>query len=278
MPVDFLKKKNNQIGMVLVLFSTLTIIMRCSPNGENVHFNYKKIGEGKPTIVIEAALGDVGKSWEEIQLEIAKYSTVITYDRLGLGKSDSAKTVRSIENLSEELNLFLEQEKLEAPFILVGHSLGGFIVRKYQRDHPDKVAGLILIDPTHEYQYERLMEIKSTDERKRVEREVDDFYSQQPLGAQNEFKEYHNNCRTMRNVKFDKDIPITILASFQVTKNATIEERAIKRELMDDWIRNAPQIELISTTNSGHYIQDSEPELVLDAIKSMIRNFNYNDN
>ena len=82
-------------------------------------------------------MGDVGESWDEIQLEIAKYSTVITYDRLGLGNSDSAKTVRSIENLSEELNLFLEQENLEGPFILVGHSLGGFIVRKYQRDHPD---------------------------------------------------------------------------------------------------------------------------------------------
>ena len=118
------------------------------------------------------------------------------------------------------------------------------------------------------------MEIKSTDKRKRIENEVNDFYSQQSLGVQNEFKEYHSNCQTMRNVKLAKDIPITILASFQITESVTVEERMIKRELIDDWIKVAPQIKLIPTTNSGHYIQDSEPELVLDAIKSMILKFN----
>ena len=89
-------------------------------------------------------------------------------------------------------------------------------------------------------------------------------------GERNEAIMYHQQMGAMREVKYPTNIPITIIGSFKIGPGATEEDRQIKKELFNQWLNQAPQIKLISTTKSGHYIQDSEPELLIEQVKLMI--------
>lgn len=75
----------------------------------------------------------------------------------------------------------------------------------------------------------------------------------------------------MKNISFPKNIPVSIIATFRIGQGVTQEERALKRRLIENWMKEAPQIKLISTIKSGHYIQDSEPELVISEVELMVK-------
>jgi pimeloyl-ACP methyl ester carboxylesterase len=252
--------------LVVVAFT----LVSCSNHKDPRKFNYRILGQGKPTIVIEPAMGESLLSWDTLQIELSRLTTVVTYDRLGLGKSDSTDTPRTIENLSGDLNEFLVKNKIPGPYLFIGHSLGTFIIRKYQKDHTENVVGMILIDPVHEDQFDRLMAIKSKEEREKILKGREDFEKSLTTGERNEAMQYHQQSAAMRGIKFPNNIPITIIGSFQVGHGATEEDRQIKKELFDQWLNQARQIKLTTTTKSGHYIQDSEPELLIDEVKLMI--------
>ena len=260
--------KFQQMNKILIV-ATLTLVF-CSNYKDPGKFNYRILGHGKPTIVIELAMGETLLSWDTLQTKLSRLTTVVTYDRLGLGKSDPTNVPRTIENLSCDLNEFLTKNEIPGPYLLIGHSLGTSIIRKYQNDHPENVLGMILIDPVHEDQFDRLMAIKSKEEQEKTLRDREDFEKTLTTGERNEAIQYHQQSATMRDVKFPNNIPITIIGSFQVGHGASEEDRQIKKELFDQWSDQARQIKLIATTKSGHYIQDSEPELLIDEVKLMI--------
>ncbi|HZY80015.1 MAG TPA: alpha/beta hydrolase [Cyclobacteriaceae bacterium] len=253
----------------------LVLLLLFTPNllafGQNTKFNFRMSGEGEPVIVIVTAMGEQLNSWKSNQRRLSSISTVVTYDRMGLGKSAPTDVPRTIANMASELDAFLAFNKIKSPYVLVGHSLGAFIIRKYQNDHPEKVSGMILIDPVHEYQFDSLMARKSEEERVKTEKDREIFVNGLPEGQRKEAILYHEQRGEMMNVKFPGDIPVTILATFRVGPGATIEDRKLKRRLMDGWIARAPQIKLITTEKSGHYIQDDEPELLVDAVEAMIK-------
>lgn len=253
-----------------ILISAILTLVSCSSNKDSGRFNYKILGEGKPTIVIDLAMGETLLSWDTLQTRLSQLTTVVTYDRLGLGKSDSTNLPRTIENLSIDLNEFLTTNKIPGPYLFIGHSLGTSIIRKYQNDNPENVLGMILIDPIHEDQFDRLMAIKSKEDQEKTLRDREDFENSLTTGERNEAIQYHQQRAAMRGVKFPNNIPVTIIGSFQVGQGATEEDRQIKKELFDQWLDQARQIKLITTTKSGHYIQDSEPELLIDEVKLMI--------
>jgi hypothetical protein len=100
-----------------------------------------------------------------------------------------------------------------------------------------------------------------------------EFYASQTTGVQNEFKEVSNAEVEMKAIKIPKNIPVTILASYQMPPPPLQpEDLEIKKELFNQWVNDAPQVKLVSTTQSGHYIHYSEPTLVIDAILEMIEN------
>ncbi|NOT77171.1 MAG: alpha/beta hydrolase [Cyclobacteriaceae bacterium] len=233
-------------------------------------FNYRISGNGKPTIIVDLAMGETLQSWHSLQTRLCKLTTVVTYDRLGLGKSDTTSVPRTIENLSIELNEFLTSNGIPGPYLLIGHSLGTSILRKYQNDHHENVLGMILIDPVHEDQFDRLIAIKSKEDQEKTIKWREKFEMTLKTGERNEAIMYHQQMAAMRDVKYPTNIPITIIGSFRVGPGASEEDRQIKKELFNQWLNQAPQIKLVATTKSGHYIQDSEPELLIDEVKLMI--------
>ncbi|MBK9121629.1 MAG: alpha/beta hydrolase [Chloroflexi bacterium] len=109
-------------------------------------------GEGSPTVVLDA--GAVGLSaW--VQAEVAQTTRVCAFDRAGYGYSDARPEPRDALHRAAELHGLLAAAGIEPPYVLAGHSLGGLFSRVYQRQYPDEVAGLVLIDATHPDTFER---------------------------------------------------------------------------------------------------------------------------
>ncbi|EFC41249.1 predicted protein [Naegleria gruberi] len=107
-----------------------------------------------PTVVIDSGLGisSSGVYWSDIQSAISNHSKICVYDRAGYGFSDNGYFPRSSLQIVEELNTLLKTSNITEKILLVGHSFGGMNVRLYASKYPESVAGLLLIDPSHENQ------------------------------------------------------------------------------------------------------------------------------
>jgi pimeloyl-ACP methyl ester carboxylesterase len=116
--------------------------------GYRVH--YTDDGQGEPIVVLIHGAGDSSYSWMHIRKELAKFIRVISYDRGGMGSSDSGP-LPTPEHTVHELNQLLNQSGSTGPYILAGHSLGGLIARLYAAAYPNRIAGLVFLDSTHEY-------------------------------------------------------------------------------------------------------------------------------
>jgi pimeloyl-ACP methyl ester carboxylesterase len=115
-------------------------------------------GTGGPTVLLEAGGGSTGLDWALVQPEVAKQARVCVYDRAGLGWSDSSPRPRTAAMMAEELHTLLERGGIDGPYVLVGHSIGGMIVRQYALAHPQDVAGMVLVDSAGEQQSRRFPE------------------------------------------------------------------------------------------------------------------------
>lgn len=103
-------------------------------------------GDGPHTIVLESGGGSWSHDWSIVQKELSRFSRVCSYDRAGFGWSESAAGDRDFTTIVNELNKLLINGEVEAPYVLVGASLGGAIVQMYAEKFPDKVSGVLLLD------------------------------------------------------------------------------------------------------------------------------------
>jgi pimeloyl-ACP methyl ester carboxylesterase len=110
------------------------------------------MGEGSPTVVLEAGLSCTSLDWSHVLPAIAQFTRVCAYDRAGCGWSDPGPWPRTGQTIVNELHTLLDEGGVTGPLVLVGHSYGGLLVRLYASYYPDAVAGLVLVDAAHEDQ------------------------------------------------------------------------------------------------------------------------------
>lgn len=116
--------------------------------GHRLHLHC--LGQGSPTVVLDTGLGMPSASWALVQPAVAQWTRVCAYDRAGYGFSDPGPAPRTSQRIAEELHTLLDRAGERAPYILAGHSFGGFTIRLFASRFPSQVAGLILIDASHE--------------------------------------------------------------------------------------------------------------------------------
>ena len=116
--------------------------------GHRLHINCT--GKGSPTVVMEAGAGDFSFDWSLVQPEVTRFTRVCTYDRGGYAWSDPGPMPRTMQQIVSELHTGLRKAGAKAPYVLVGQSLGGLIVRVYASQYPAEVAGMVLVDSSHE--------------------------------------------------------------------------------------------------------------------------------
>jgi pimeloyl-ACP methyl ester carboxylesterase len=100
----------------------------------------------QPTVILEAGVGDFSVEWSLVQPGVAEFARVCSYDRAGDGWSDVGPYPRTLHQIAYELHQLLERGGERPPYVLVGHSYGGWLVRVYQSVYPSEVAGMVLVE------------------------------------------------------------------------------------------------------------------------------------
>lgn len=268
-------------------------------NGRKMHINCT--GEGKPTVILDAGLGDTYLSWQKVQPEIAKFVQVCSYDRSGIGYSDPSSQPRTSRVIASELHELLQAAHIPPPYVLVGHSMGGYDVRLYAGMYRGEVAGMVLVDASHPDQENRFpAELKSMEGSWHREAEFLEYAT--PFGIPRflglcdddvavraaecnwhtehektaEMKSFSQSASEAAAVTALGDIPLVVLSHDPDKPSAELPSDLAK-STNQAWEKMQEELAHLSTRgtqsiakNSSHYIQLDRPELVIDAVRSVV--------
>jgi pimeloyl-ACP methyl ester carboxylesterase len=121
-------------------------------NGRRMHIHV--CGEGTPTVIFESGMGASCLSWTLVQPQVAQFARAVSYDRAGHGWSDQAHEPRTARQIAQELNTLLDATGVPGPYVLVGHSFGGYVNMAFAHLYRDEVAGMVLVDSLHPAEWE----------------------------------------------------------------------------------------------------------------------------
>ncbi len=150
-------------GLLLQVWATSRDENRFPPPGQLVDIGGYRLhihclGEGNPTVILDPGVAAWSINWWRVHPEIAKFRRACVFDRAGLGWSESGRMPRTSRQIAEELHLLLRKAGIDPPYVLVGHSFGGYNVRLFADAYRNEVAGVVLVDSAHPDQWERLPE------------------------------------------------------------------------------------------------------------------------
>lgn len=153
-------------GVVYQFFATVRDRVMYPPPGRLLDVNgcrlhLQSAGSGTPTVVLEAGLGGMSSAWAWVQSKTAEFSHVVSYDRAGLGWSEPDATPKTAMQVARRLRSLLKSANTTPPYVLVGHSMGGFFIRVFADLFPEDVAGLVLVDASHPDQHRRSSAIET---------------------------------------------------------------------------------------------------------------------
>lgn len=227
---------------------------------------YSLAGQGALPVVFQSGLGDGKDVWDGVVPEVAKNHRVLVYDRPGYGASQKTTTPRDPCTIAAQQRALLAQTGVKPPYILVGQGLGGLYQYVYARLYPQDVAGLILLDPTHPQQWQRMQTDATTYAMLLKTRRKLMFNS-------TETAEFDAQAQCLQHV--DLKTPLRAPAMLLVRDKFGIEEmgsyETLVRAQEKDWQRllGAPAIERI--TGAGYYIQKDNPVIVNEAVKMVAK-------
>ncbi len=257
-------------------------------------------GTGSPAVVIVPAIGGNVLDWLAFQRELAGDIRVCVYDRAGFGWSDPPpRGRRTFNDMADELRQGLAGAGIAPPYVLVGHSIGGIIARRFTVRHRHDVAGLVLIDSSHEDQTLRRRaegwwrgapRMFWYALRRRVQ-----VLGLRRLAVQAGFSEL--------NAEIARDVPPAFAAAARAINLTARHRRAVTHEIMliarshgqppelsdlpltvltaaardATWMQMQAELAKLSTASrhmiaahGGHYLQRDEPDLVASAIRDLI--------
>jgi pimeloyl-ACP methyl ester carboxylesterase len=258
-------------------------------------------GEGSPTVILESGLGDSYISWRKVQPQIAKFTRVCSYDRAGLGYSESSSQPRTSKVIAGELHALLQTAGIAPPYVLVGHSMGGYDVRLYASLYRNEVAGMVLVDASHPDQENRFPpELKNMEGSWLRESEFLEFTM--PFGiprllglcdddpvqraAECNFHSAREGVAELKALPASAaqtaatsslgDLPLAVL-SHDPDKPSADLPADLAKPTNDAWEKMQQELAHLSTRgtqviakNSAHYIQIDRPDLVIDAVRNVV--------
>lgn len=224
-------------------------------------------GQGSPTVVLESGGGSDIKAWSVILPRVGEFTSAVAYARAGRSDSEPAKTPRTLTAVVEELRTLLRNAGYKPPYVLVGRSLGGIYVRAFATMYPTEVAGLVLVDGSHERQgIELARALGMTTEqylRASLETEKDD-------ATRRELEDLAPVLATGNLGLSGKlpDLPTVIITNTRPDGPPAVLKAW--RSLHDELFQSTTHGMHILTNQSGHDIAGHEPDLVINAVRWVI--------
>ena len=268
-------------------------------------------GQGSPTVVLIGGAGDFWAIWDPIQRNIAESTRVCTYDRPGLGSSDShpvmSPTVDAHVTMLHQLLLNAEEK---GPYIVVGHSIGGLMARKFAGNYPQETVGVVLVDSSVEGQFMALpSSIIESNQSAGLIYSVCEVLA--PIGVVRLLG--LGDARAGAFPLLSEEAQATIAAAFHQTRGCTslraegemadepltkggppvqlgdiplivitgnlvdLEQNPSLQWMQDIWLdiqagllQRSTNSTWVVAERSSHYVHTDEPELVIDAIQSLL--------
>lgn len=225
---------------------------------------------GQALVVLEAGAGNSGRTWNDVIGPIARFVRVCAYDRVNLGTSGRSTTQPTGSAHADMLHALLEAAHEDPPFVLAGHSYGGMIVRLFASRYPREVAGLVLVDSSHEDQIARFSVLPSPPPTL--------VPIQAASGAQDrERVDLAATSAELAAAPWRADIPLIVLSrglwlkAPPPTPDPLAAARlGIWQDMHRELATRSPRGEVVVATRSGHYIQNDEPDLVVGAIRRVL--------
>ena len=221
-------------------------------------------GEGSPTVVMESGGRGHSGGWHLVQPETARFTRVCAYDRAGTGRSESVPAHDTAQAIADDLHALLANAGTDGPYVLVGHSLGGHLVRTFANRYLDEVVGMVLVDTGHGDPVARFQSVLTPEEWQLVRDVI--LHRDQGFTLPGGLDLLGPDLG---------DIPLVVLTAGR--RDASPLPPDIAERL--DQVRLKTQKELlwlssnsthINAEESGHSIQKDQPELVIEAIRRVV--------
>jgi pimeloyl-ACP methyl ester carboxylesterase len=259
------------------------------------------MGQEAPPVILDSGLGDSYVSWSKVQPQIARFSRVCSYDRAGLGYSASSSRPPTSEVVAEELHTLLHNARIPPPYILAGHSMGGYNVRLFAKFYRSEAAGMIFVDASHPEQVKRFPQALNDLDKTWV-REQEFLTFSMPFGiprllgfcgndaqiraADCNFHSYREGLAELKTFPESAaqaattgslgDLPLAVLSHDPAAPQPEVPADLVK-SMNDAWDQMQDELAHLSTRgtravakNSAHYIQVDRPDLVIGAIRKVV--------
>ncbi len=239
------------------------------------------VGSGSPTLILDHGQGTSAATWEPIWSELTRMTRACRYDRAGRGQSEQGPVPTSSARIVEHLHRLLSSADVPPPYVVVGHSLGGLNAQVFAMTYPDEVEGLVLIDPSSRF-YDLTAVNPGDFPIDTVEhRMLSDFlltansqtYLDSPEGV--DWSVSYDEARALTTLG---DLPVQVLTAGDRTWTApTSFPSSLKGLLAEVWLGAQREIVALSSRSthviaaeSGHFVHVDRPDLVLEAVESIL--------
>lgn len=235
---------------------------------------YHVSGMGNTTVIFESGVGDDYDSWIKTGTvsKLIPYANVILYNRSGIDTSEKSNHPPTINKQIKDLDVIMSLVPEGNKVILVGHSMGGAIIRSYSARYPNKISGLVFIDSSHEVS----LNIHAPSEGKGF---ADDFIhwlldNNYPKDHPKilESLEFENTLEYLKTLGSLPDIAVTVITAKRDGKDPVKEK--IWYNAHKNLGKGLSNFVFIESNKSGHYIHQEDPKMVSNAIFEMIDKIN----
>jgi pimeloyl-ACP methyl ester carboxylesterase len=232
-------------------------------------------------VILEAGWGFSSATWIGIRPQVARRTRACAYDRLGEGESDPprAKEIRTMDDQAKTLADVLDAAGIDCPCVLVGHSLGGAIVRRFASRHRDDVAGIVLVDSSHgdaTRKWGALLPARPTNGRDPF-REVRSMLDESGDAlSDSEHLDWPASEKQMRELRSLDAIPLVVLTA-GANELATAFPHPYDVRASKIWLDGHSELAALSSDSvhaiaqySGHFIHESQPDVVVASIRAVV--------
>lgn len=239
-------------------------------DGHRMFFECSGDPNAVPTVILTTGRGlGTADAWALVQKKVPPSIRTCSYDAIGAGRSDHVQDphpeLRPIDQVVSEMNSLFHSAQLQQPYVLVGASAGGILIRRYQQKFPLEVGGLVFFDSSHEE-----MEWRAA----AISQQIDPNWNNAEFLRENGF------LPNRQKLTWHADIPLIVLERTEkparsafpgLTQQQIDAVNAEWHNFQVDLAGRSKYGQLRMVAGSGHFMHQERPDAIADAIEDVVR-------